>query len=78
MKARIEKAVADGEITQEQVDERLKGLKAPGGRPGWPAGGPAFDPSAMKARIQEAVDSGVITQQQADELLKGLKAPNTN
>ena len=72
------KLVADGEITQEQADERLKGLKAPGGRPGWPAGGPAFDPSAIKARIQEAVDSGVMTQQQADELLKGLKAPNTN
>ena len=72
------KLVADGEITQEQADERLKRLKAPGGRPGWPAGGPAFDPSAIKARIQEAVDSGVMTQQQADELLKGLKAPNTN
>jgi len=65
------KLVADGEITQEQADERLKRLKAPG----WPAGGPAFDPSAMKARIEKAVADGEITQEQADERLKGLKAP---
>ena len=69
------KLVADGEITQEQADERLKRLKAPGGRSGWPAGGPAFDPSAMKARIEKAVADGEITQEQADERLKGLKAP---
>ena len=69
----LKKAVDDGEITQEQADERLKRLEESGGRPGWPARGGHFDPEAMKARIQQAVDSGEITQEQADERLKGLQ-----
>ena len=68
------KLVADGEITQEQADERLKELKS--GKPGFPGlrGGPTTkDLDAIKARIEKAIADGEITQEQVDERLKGLK-----
>ena len=74
IKAIIQKAIDDGEITQEQADERLKGLKKLGQRMG------EMNPPGeadIKERIQAAVDSGQITQEQAEERYKawteGLK-----
>ncbi len=67
IKSRIQKAIDDGEITQEQADERLNGLKAPGRKPPLP-------PNAgdIERRLKEAVESGSITEKEAMERFKNL------
>ena len=75
IQAELKKLVAEGEITQEEADEKLKELK--NNNHGFPGkrGPDPRDMEAIKARIQKAIDNGEITQEQADERLKGLKKP---
>ena len=75
IQAELKKLVAEGEITKEEADEKLKELK--NNNHGFPGkrGPDPRDMEAIKARIQKAIDDGEITQEQADERLKGLKNP---
>ena len=67
IKIHIQEAVERGEITQEQADERLKGLKKPAQRPLLP-------PNAIEIekRLKLSVDSGTITEEEAMEMYKNL------
>ena len=62
--ARIEQAVADGDITQEQAD-LVQGQRALHADSAFQAS----MQSAFEAAVSQAVDSGVITQAQADQIL---------
>ena len=62
--ARIDQAVANGRITQEQAD-LMKGQNALFSSQGFQSAMRA----AFEAAVQQAVDSGLITQAQADQIL---------
>ena len=73
--AELKQLVANGKITQEQADEKLKEMK--NNKPSF-TGRLGPDPKeieTIKTRIQKALDDGVITQEQVNERLKGLKTP---
>ena len=82
MDARLDQAVADGTITQEEADEirawmdsrpeALDGLKGSHG----PQHGPGIGPGgvAIEERLAALVEDGVITQAEADEALEWSQA----
>lgn len=65
--ARIDAAVADGKLTQEQAD-LMKGRQALGNSSDFQS---AMQ-SAFEAAVNQAVQSGLITQAQADQILKNM------
>ena len=85
MDARLDQAVADGTITQEEADEIrawmdsrpevLDGLKGQRGSHG-PQHGPGIGPggAAIEERLAALVEDGAITQTEADEALDWSQA----
>jgi polyhydroxyalkanoate synthesis regulator phasin len=72
--ALIDKAVAEGKITQEQAEKLKRPLAGKFGEPGgfrMHMGGHPFKTEAeLKAHLDEKVKSGRLTQEQADQMLK--------
>lgn len=90
IQATIDKAVADGTVTQEQADRLKKRQGGPGpgpamkGRPGPQKGGkfgwgqrPNLKPAELKAKIEAQVEAGKITREQADAILNRWEAKDS-
>ena len=70
IEARIQAAVDEGKITQEEADKKREHIAEGGKRFGKGNGLNRLSSEEIEARIQAAVDEGKITQEEADKKLQ--------